>query len=120
MISHPLPALEVLESKLPARGESSYKRGLGAGLALLGSKKGIAILIEVLADGGERDRWQRHSAAESLNTIAGQRIYKGSFGGADMQASGNFDEALKWFQDWWKNHEAELTFDRETGRWKQP
>ena len=57
---------------------------------------------------------------ESLNKIAGQRVYKGSFGGMGVQASGNFDEAVEWFRDWWKAHEAQLTFDRETGRWKLP
>lgn len=113
-------ALPALEALLPLRGESGYQRSVATGLVLLGAKKGIPLLIELFAEGGDRDGWERHTAGETLNDVVGQRAYKGTFGGSAMTATGNFDEAVAWFRDWWKDHEDEIVFDREKGRWVSP
>jgi len=111
-------AVPVLEGLLPVRGGTQYRRGIGTGLSMLGSKKGIPILLDVFETSGRRSKWPRHGAGQTLNTIVGRRIYLGSLGDGSMDAGGNFVEAQRQFREWWKKHEATLKFDRSTGRWK--
>jgi hypothetical protein len=94
---------------------------VGTALASLGRKEGIDLLIGVMEGRsgggmGHHDDYERHSAGEALNRIAGRRVYTGSYepGGA---LRGNADEAAKQFRAWWDEVKDKIRFDETRRAW---
>jgi HEAT repeat protein len=106
-------AAPILLRLLRAPGDASFRANAACGLAQLGGKEAIPVLIDVLAAG---DEWARHEAGEMLNRIRGERIYVGRVG-RPGESDGNAQEAAADYASWWEKVENDLRFDRDTRRW---
>ena len=108
---------------LQAAAETQTRYQAAAALADLGSKEGIAGLIEVVAGQatGAGDVWFRHEAGRRLNNLSRTFSYRGGNDYSDQweaKITAAADAAAPEFRTWWDGVKNTIRFDAESRTWK--
>jgi hypothetical protein len=98
-------------------GEDHAIENFGKALAMLGSRNGLKILIELFA-APRTEVWVRHRAGTELNSLIVKRIYVGRY--TAREPTGNFEEAAQQFRDWYAENRLTMKFDKSIQRWMTP